>query len=113
MLLVLAVIAALLWIDSPLDWILVGVAAVIELAELPFWVRWNRRRRVAMGAETLVGRHATVVVSCRPEGQVRLDGELWQAHCEDGARSGETVVVERLDGLTLFVRPVDGHPTPA
>jgi membrane protein implicated in regulation of membrane protease activity len=104
MLLVLAFVAALLWLPSPLDWILVGVAAIVEIGETAFWFRWSRRRRAKVGVETLVGRQATVVLPCLPDGQVRLDGELWQARCEEGARTGEAVVVERVDGLTLRVR---------
>jgi membrane-bound serine protease (ClpP class) len=102
-LLLTAILIAVFLLDPPAGWILVGIAAVLELGELAFWVRWNRRRHVKVGAETLVGRRAAVVVSCRPEGQVRLDGEIWQARCEEGASTGETVVVERLDGLTLVV----------
>jgi membrane protein implicated in regulation of membrane protease activity len=36
---------------------------------------------------------------------VRLDGELWEARCDQGAARGDSVVVERLDGLTLVVSP--------
>jgi membrane protein implicated in regulation of membrane protease activity len=37
---------------------------------------------------------------------VRIDGELWNARCEDGeARVGESVRVRRVDGLTLVVEP--------
>ena len=46
-----------------------------------------------------------MTAACRPEGQVRIKGELWQARCEAGADVGDTVRVERLDGLTLVVSP--------
>jgi membrane protein implicated in regulation of membrane protease activity len=52
-----------------------------------------------------------VAVSCRPEGQVRVHGELWRARCEEGADAGDEVVVERLeDGLTLIVTRVEQTP---
>lgn len=105
MLLVLAIVAAILWLPSPLGWILVGIAAVLEIAETAFWLRYTKRRKVLVGAETLVGRSAIVVSPCFPDGQVKLDGELWQARCSAGVGSGEVVVVERLDGLTLEVKP--------
>lgn len=104
MLLIAAVVAAILWLPSPLGWILVGIAGVIEIAETAFWFWWSGRRKAKVGVETLVGRSATVAVPCFPEGQVRLDGELWRARCEQGAGTGEAVVVERVDGLTLHVR---------
>ena len=54
-----------------------------------------KHRRRAVGAETLIGRDALVTTACRPSGQVRLDGELWEARCEAGADAGETVTVVR------------------
>ncbi|MGH3047779.1 MAG: NfeD family protein, partial [Gaiellaceae bacterium] len=61
------------------------------------------RARVKMGPETLIGATAEVVAACRPRGQVRLQGELWQARCEEGADVGERVRVRALEGLTLLV----------
>jgi len=105
MLFLAAILLAVFWLPSPVDWIVLGVTAALEFGELAFWVRWNRRRRATVGAETLAGRLAVVSAPCRPVGQVRLDGELWQARCEEGAGTGDEVVIERLEGLTLVVRP--------
>jgi membrane-bound serine protease (ClpP class) len=60
-----------------------------------------RRRPVTVGAHTLVGARGEV----RHEGLVFLNGELWQARAADGAplQPGQSVRVERLDGLTLEV----------
>jgi membrane-bound serine protease (ClpP class) len=58
-----------------------------------------------VGIETIVGRTAVVVLPCYPDGQVKLDGELWQARCEAGAGTGAGVVVREVDGLTLVVEP--------
>jgi membrane protein implicated in regulation of membrane protease activity len=103
--LIFLAIALLLLLPSP--WNLIGFLVV-----LPFWVLellgWNRtvrgRRRV-VGAETLIGRQAVVTGPCRPVGQVRLDGEIWEARCEAGASSGAGVRVVGRDGLTLVVEP--------
>jgi membrane protein implicated in regulation of membrane protease activity len=109
-LLVLALVAALLWLPSPLGWILASLAVVWEVGETAFLIRWSRRRRARVGAETLVGRRALVVVACRPEGQVRMDGELWRAACPEGADVGDDVEVAALNGLTLAVRRLpDGY----
>ena len=40
------------------------------------------------------------------DGQVRIGGEIWQARCEAGADTGETVRVVGLNGLTLLVERV-------
>lgn len=103
MLLIVAVIVGFLFLEEPWRWVVIAVAALIELAEVLFWLGWNRRRRATVGVETLVGREALVVSPCLPAGQVRLDGEIWAAVCPDGADEGEAVVVEAIDGLTLAV----------
>jgi membrane protein implicated in regulation of membrane protease activity len=105
MLFVLALVAALLWLPSPLDWILVGLAVVVDVGETVFLVHWSKRRRATVGVETLVGRRAVVVRACRPVGQVRIDGELWRARCEAGADEGEEVEVRAVETLTLLVEP--------
>jgi membrane-bound serine protease (ClpP class) len=90
----------------PTGW---GVAAiltgmVIEIGEAGFWIRLSRRRRPAIGAEALVGANGVAVSDCRPEGQVRVGGELWRAVCPEGVSAGEPVVVEGVSELTLRVR---------
>ena len=78
-------------------------AAVIEVAEVAFWFWLSRRRKIATGAEALPGARGVVVAACRPEGQVRVLGELWRACCEEGADPGDEVVVERLEPDLLLV----------
>jgi len=84
---------------------LIAAAAAVEVGESLFWIWFSKRKRAAVGAEALVGRTARVVRPCRPEGYVRLDGELWQARCADGADRGEDVRITALEGLTLVVEP--------
>lgn len=81
----------------------VALAAVIEVAETLFWIWLSRRGRVQMGPETLIGMRAQVVTACRPLGQVRVQGELWRARCEEGADPEETVSIQGLRELTLVV----------
>jgi len=100
---VIAVILAVLVVPSPWGLVLVGVAALVEIGETFFWIWLSQRRRAKMGAETLLGAHAEVVRACRPEGQVRVQGELWRARCEAGADRGESVRIVERDGLTLLV----------
>ena len=58
-----------------------------------------------VGAETLIGARAVTVGELRPRGQVRLDGEFWDAVCDAGADAGAPVVVVGREGLTLLVEP--------
>lgn len=105
MVLLVAILLAVFVVDGVLEWVVVAAGAAFELGEtaLLFW--WSKRRRAEVGAETLVGRTAVVVVDCRPEGQVRVAGEIWRATCRGGAASGDDVVVRAVDGLTLEVEP--------
>jgi membrane protein implicated in regulation of membrane protease activity len=99
-----ALIAKLLWIDSDWGWVLVGAAAAVDLGETFVFVWWSRRRRARVGAEALLGLEAVVLTRCDPQGQVRVQGEIWGARCPGGADVDERVVVEGIDGLTLVVR---------
>jgi membrane-bound serine protease (ClpP class) len=106
-LLVLAIVAAVVW--RPTTWGILAVigAALLELAEIGLYVWYSKRRRVTTGAEGLAGSVGVAVTACRPEGQVRVDGELWNAVCAQGAEPGDRVVVERVEpGLILTVTPV-------
>ena len=105
MLIVLALIG-LFFLPTP--WSVIGLvaAALVEVLEVMFWLRFLRRYRVRTGAEALVGRRVEVVESCDPDGQVRFDGELWKARCERTAMRGQSVQIGAVDGLTLVVEPV-------
>jgi membrane protein implicated in regulation of membrane protease activity len=99
----LAALVSLVVLPSPWNALGFVVCLVLFGGEVVFWHRTVRERRAKAGAETLVGQTASVVAACRPEGQVRLAGELWGARSREGAERGETVVVIGRDGLTLLV----------
>jgi membrane protein implicated in regulation of membrane protease activity len=101
--LLVCVLLAIFVLDSPWSWVVLAVGVCIEAAELTFFTRWSRRKRATVGAETLVGRIAVAQTALAPDGQVKLDGELWQARCAGGAGLGDRVVVRSVDGLRLLV----------
>lgn len=103
MTLLIAVLLALFVLPSPWNLIVVIVAVVVDIVETGAFLWWSKRRRAAVGTETMIGRTAIAVGVLRPEGQVQLDGELWNARCEEGADLGARVVVRGIDGLTLEV----------
>jgi membrane-bound serine protease (ClpP class) len=98
-------VAIVLAFFAPWPWNLVAILTglAIETVELTWGLRLARRWRPQTGAEAMIGKEAEVVASCRPAGQLRVDGELWEAYCAEGAGAGETVRIDRLDGLTLVV----------
>ena len=106
MLLVLALLAALLWLPSPWGVVHVAAAALVEAAEIGFWFRWSRRRKPVVGSETMVGSVGLVTSALDPRGQVRVAGELWQARSDSFARPGDQVVIRSVEpDLTLVVTP--------
>jgi len=106
--LIFLAIALLLVLSSP--WNVVAFVVILPLwvLELFGWNRTTKRHKKAVGAQTLIGREAVVSLPCRPVGQVRLDGEIWEARCEAGAGNGERVRVIGRERLTLIVEPVGG-----
>jgi membrane-bound serine protease (ClpP class) len=72
------------------------------------------RRRISSGPERLVGRLGTVRTWDGAAGKVQVDGALWAARrslsVDDPPpelHAGDEVVVERMNGLTLAVRPAE------
>ena len=104
MLLIVALVVFLLAPD-PWNVVLALVFLVLGLGELYLWNRTVRRRRKVVGTETLIGKTAEVRVTCRPHGQVFVDGELWEAECAAGADVGAHVRVLGVRELTLLVEP--------
>ena len=107
MALAISILLAVFVLEEPWNWVAVAAAASTTRS-----ARWSlpprtwRRRRVAVGTETLVGRSAVVSTDCMPDGQVRVAGEIWRARCDVGAGIGAEVVVREVRGLTLVVEPV-------
>lgn len=101
----LAVATALALIFLPWPWNLLAILGglAIETVELAWGLSLARRWKPKTGAEAMIGQDAKVVTACRPLGEVRVSGELWQARCDEGADIGETVRIERIEGLTLVV----------
>lgn len=83
--------------------VVIVAAGAVDVGESLFWIWLSKRRKAALGAEALVGDTAAVVRACRPNGLVRLHGELWQARCDEGADEGDEVRVREIRGLTLLV----------
>jgi len=82
---------------------------VVEHLLFPlYWVISNKKPRLHHGPATIEGRFAQVVHWEGDNGKVKIDGELWQAKGRENLLKEETVIVKKMDGLTLTVsRPED------
>jgi membrane-bound serine protease (ClpP class) len=100
----LAAIAVLFIFNTPWN-VIVSAACLVGFAgEVAFWNSKVRGRKREVGAETLIDAEGTVVTACRPLGQVKVAGEIWEARCPEGADPGDKVSVVGIEGLTLTVR---------
>lgn len=73
-----------------------------------------RQRRIHTGAEGIIGHVGVVRSWADSTGSIDLDGGVWRARRSGGfdeepseLRAGDAVVVERLNGLTVCVRPAE------
>jgi len=103
--LTVAIVLALIFLPWPWNLVAILGGLAVETGELAWGLSLARRWKPKTGAEAMIGEEARVVAACRPIGEVRVQGELWQARCDEGADIGETVRIESIDGLTLLVRP--------
>jgi membrane-bound ClpP family serine protease len=102
--------------------VLAGVVAVLAVSGL--WLALvtrkamaTRRLRSASGREALNGRLGVVRSWNGEGGQVFVDGALWRAQRSLGDEdadlgAGDSVVIERVSGLTLGVRRAEDWETP-
>lgn len=110
MITLVALVVAVLFVPAPWNWLLVVGAAIVDLAETGAFVWWSRRRRrltrPAVGIEDFVGRSGVALTPLVPDGQVRVQGEIWAARSLVPAARGAEVRVRSVDGLVLGVEPV-------
>jgi membrane-bound serine protease (ClpP class) len=101
----IALTLAIFVLPEPWGVVAVVSAGLFEVAETIFFVKWSKRRRASVGVETLVGKRGVAVGELWPTGQIKVDGEIWQARCDGGCDPGTQVVVRSVEGLTLVVDP--------
>lgn len=99
----IGVFLAIFVLPQPWGLVAIGVGAALDIAETGAFLWWSGRRKALVGVEALVGKRGVAVGDLWPEGQVRVNGELWKARCEGGCDAGTGVVVTEVDGLTLVV----------
>ena len=107
MIIIITLILALIFLPWPWDLVAILAAAVFEVSLAVFGIGYSRRRRAQVGVQTMVGTLGEALTTLAPRGQVKVDGEIWEARAEHGARAGDTVRVKRVDGLTLEVEQAE------
>ena len=86
----------------------ISLLAFISVRPLAKKWLYKHTKHVSTNVDALIGR--TVVVLTAPDanhiGRVQTDGDNWRAHFAVPAQTGDKVRVEKIDGNTLFVAPI-------
>ncbi len=101
----------LLALSSPWNVVAAIVCGALFVLEIGFWQRRVRGQKVQTGAEHLVGATGEVTEPLAPTGQIRVQGELWEARAASELARGTRVRVVAIDGLTLEVEPEEPSPS--
>jgi membrane-bound serine protease (ClpP class) len=97
--------------DSPYGDIPISVIATMVLTTVLFFLVAGRlglkaqKRKKMTGYEELIGEEGVAMVDFeKGKGKVFIKGEIWNAVSEDEIKKDDTVIVERVKGLTLYVK---------
>ena len=101
--LVIGTVLSFIFLEPPWRYLVLIPLALWEAFEIWLFLRWRGVRSIT-GVEAIAGTYGRVTRTCAPDGQVHLNGQLWTAHCEEGAEVGEEIVVTAVEGLTLIVK---------
>lgn len=97
--------------DSPYGDIPISVIATMVLTTVFFFLVAGRlglkaqKKKKMTGYEELIGEEGTALTDFeKGKGKVFIKGEIWNAVSEDEIKKDDTVIVEQVKGLTLYVR---------
>jgi membrane-bound serine protease (ClpP class) len=81
--------------------VIAGIAAWLFYAGIK-----AQYKSVKTGKEALIGAIGVAVTDLKPKGEVRVQGEFWQAITKgEPVNNGQTVEVVCLEGMFLVVKP--------
>ncbi len=97
--------------DSPYGDIPISIIATMVLTTVFFFLVAGRlglkaqKRKKMTGYEELIGEEGTAMTNFeKGKGKVFIKGEIWNAVSEDEIKKDDAVIVEQVNGLTLYVR---------
>jgi membrane protein implicated in regulation of membrane protease activity len=105
---ILTAILAALEVGATVQWLAFTVVSVVLVATLRRTLQQRLSARAIPPIDQIVGQEATLLddLPAGGEGQAELRGVPWSARAASGLalRKGQRCRVERLDGLTLWLR---------
>jgi membrane-bound ClpP family serine protease len=87
--------------------IFLGVELIEHVVFPLVWLIFKGRKRSTYGVMGMIGKAAEIRRWNKTEGQVSINGELWNAVCEIPLPVGGKAVVCSIEGLTLKLKPYE------
>jgi membrane-bound serine protease (ClpP class) len=97
-------VLALLFVDPPWRWLIIGGLLMTDVVQVAIWLRWRKKKSIT-GIDSIIGEEGRAMTTLDPEGQVRVRGQVWTAHATERVEVGDDVTVTAVDGLKLEVAP--------
>ncbi len=92
-------------ISLPLIVVVAMVTALFVFSLVSLAIK-QRRKPVVSGREEMIGSVGEATAAFEDVGQIRIHGELWEAHSKGPVNRGQRVKVYAMQGLTLLVEPL-------
>jgi membrane-bound serine protease (ClpP class) len=102
--LTIGTILAFVFLDWPWRALVVLGLLAFEGLEIALFLKL-RKMRTIIGAEAMAGEVGQALTDCKPNGQVKLKGQVWKARCPQGVDAGAEVIVTKMEGIFLEVAP--------
>ena len=96
---------AILFLDPPWRWIVIGCLLATDVVQISVWLKWRKKKSIT-GAESMVGDTGRAVTGLDPEGQVKVRGQIWTARSNEHVEAGDDVTVTAVNGMKLEVAPL-------
>ena len=95
---------AILFVDPPWRWVIIGALLLIDAVQIVIWLRWRKKKSIT-GIDSIVGAGGRAMTTLDPDGQVSVRGQIWTAHSSERIEVGDDVTVTAVEGLKLEVAP--------
>lgn len=95
---------AILFVDPPWRYVIIGGLLLTDVFQIAIWLKWRKKKSIT-GIESLVGQGGRAMTTLDPEGQVQVRGQLWSARSSERVEVGDDVTVTAVEGLKLEVAP--------
>ena len=96
-----------------------GQLGIFTIVSMFFWLAirplalrylYRNTKAIKTPAQNVIGKQAVVEIEINPTqntGRVKVEGESWKATSAEALAKGTSCIVEKLDGVTLFVKKIN------